>query len=128
MFAIYSPSFEIRGQSHKKEQKTESCAFLWLCPQIRVLLKYGREEQRVASGTLISGATVITMDEKLGDLAGVDLLVEDDRVAAIEPTGRLGRQGVEVVDAKNCIVIPGLVNTHMHTWQTALRRDRKSVV
>jgi cytosine/adenosine deaminase-related metal-dependent hydrolase len=61
------------------------------------------------------------MDEKLGDLAGVDLLVEDDRVAAIEPTGRLGRQGVEVVDAKNCIVIPGLVNTHMHTWQTALR-------
>src|SRR5262245_50078375 len=34
---------------------------------VRVLLKYGREEQPVASRTLISGATVITMDEKLGD-------------------------------------------------------------
>ena len=75
----------------------------------------------MASRTLISGATVITMDEKLGDLAGADLLVEDDRIAAIEPHGRLARQDVEVVDAKNCIIIPGLVNTHMHTWQTALR-------
>ena len=61
------------------------------------------------------------MDEKLGDLAGADLLVEDDRIAAIEPAGRIPKQGVEVVDAKSCIVIPGLVNTHMHTWQTALR-------
>jgi len=26
-----------------------------------------------------------------------------------------------VVDAAGCIVIPGLVNAHMHTWQTALR-------
>jgi cytosine/adenosine deaminase-related metal-dependent hydrolase len=61
------------------------------------------------------------MDEKLGDLAGADLLVEDDRIAAIEPAGRISKEGVEVVDAKNCIIIPGLINTHMHTWQTALR-------
>ena len=26
-----------------------------------------------------------------------------------------------MVDATGCIVIPGLVNAHMHTWQTALR-------
>ena len=26
-----------------------------------------------------------------------------------------------MVDAAGCIVIPGLVNAHMHTWQTALR-------
>jgi len=61
------------------------------------------------------------MDEKLGDIAGADLLVEDDRIAAVEPADRIPKQGVEVVDAKNCIIIPGLVNTHMHTWQTALR-------
>jgi cytosine/adenosine deaminase-related metal-dependent hydrolase len=75
----------------------------------------------VASRTLISGATIVTMDEKLGDLTGADLLVEDDRIAAIEPAGRIAVQGVEIVDAKNCIIIPGLVNTHLHTWQTALR-------
>ena len=75
----------------------------------------------MASRTLISGATVITMDEKLGDLAGADLLVEGDRISAIEPAGRIPRQDAEVIDAKNCIIIPGLVNTHMHTWQTALR-------
>jgi cytosine/adenosine deaminase-related metal-dependent hydrolase len=75
----------------------------------------------MASRILISGATVITMDEGLGDLAGADLLVEDDRIAAIEPVGRISKQGTEVVDAKNCIMIPGLVNTHLHTWQTAMR-------
>ena len=75
----------------------------------------------MASRILISGATVITMDEKLGDIAAADLLIEDDRIAAIEPAGRIAKDGVEVVDAKNCIIIPGLVNTHMHTWQTALR-------
>jgi cytosine/adenosine deaminase-related metal-dependent hydrolase len=75
----------------------------------------------VASRTLIAGATVITMDEKLGDLAGADVLVEGDRIAAIEPAGRLPGHDVEVVYAKNCIIIPGLVNTHIHTWQTALR-------
>jgi cytosine/adenosine deaminase-related metal-dependent hydrolase len=61
------------------------------------------------------------MDETLGDLSGADLLVEGDRIVAIEPAGRIGKQDLEVVDAKNCIIIPGLINTHMHTWQTALR-------
>jgi cytosine/adenosine deaminase-related metal-dependent hydrolase len=75
----------------------------------------------VASRTLITGATVITMDDKIGDLRGADLLVEDDRIAAIEPGGRINKQDAEVVDAKNGIIIPGLVNTHLHTWQTSLR-------
>jgi cytosine/adenosine deaminase-related metal-dependent hydrolase len=70
---------------------------------------------------LIAGATVITMDKKLGDIRSADVLIEGDRVAAIEPSGRINKQDAEIIDAKNCIVIPGLINTHMHTWQTALR-------
>lgn len=70
---------------------------------------------------LLTNATVITMDEKLGDLRSADLLIENDRIASIEPGGRIARQDAEIVDATNCIVIPGLINTHMHTWQTALR-------
>jgi cytosine/adenosine deaminase-related metal-dependent hydrolase len=69
--------------------------------------------------TLIRGATVITMDRQ-GDLPQADILVPDDRIAEIAPS-ITARDVVEVVNAEGCIVIPGLVNAHMHTWQTALR-------
>jgi cytosine/adenosine deaminase-related metal-dependent hydrolase len=69
--------------------------------------------------TLVRGATIITLDEALGDLACGDLLIEDDCIAAIAP--RIETDAAEVVDASGCIAIPGLVNAHMHTWQTALR-------
>jgi cytosine/adenosine deaminase-related metal-dependent hydrolase len=68
---------------------------------------------------LISGATVVTMDDRLGDLPRADILVEDDRIAAIAPTIAAG--DAEIVDATGRIAIPGLVNAHMHTWQTGLR-------
>ena len=71
-----------------------------------------------AARTLIRGATVITLDA-LGDLPRGDVLVTGDRITEIAPTIRA--DDAQVVDATGCIVIPGLVNAHMHTWQTALR-------
>lgn len=68
--------------------------------------------------TLIRGATVITMDAQ-GDLPRGDVLVTGDTITEIAPT--LHVDDANVVDATGCIVIPGLVNAHMHTWQTALR-------
>ena len=68
--------------------------------------------------TLIRGATVITMDTQ-GDLPVADILVTGDRIEQIAPG--LVVEGAQVVDASGCIAIPGLVNAHMHTWQTALR-------
>ena len=68
--------------------------------------------------TLLRGATLVTMDPQ-ADLPRGDLLVEGERIAAIAPG--LLVDDCEVVDATGCIVIPGLVNAHMHTWQTAFR-------
>jgi cytosine/adenosine deaminase-related metal-dependent hydrolase len=68
---------------------------------------------------LIRNATVITMDDAIGDLSGSDLLVEDGRIAAVRPGIEAG--DAEIVDGQDRIVIPGLINAHMHTWQTALR-------
>ncbi|HEY8709564.1 MAG TPA: amidohydrolase family protein, partial [Burkholderiaceae bacterium] len=70
------------------------------------------------SRILIRGATVLTMDAQ-GDLPQADILVTDDRITEIAPSLRV--DDAQVVDAAGCIVIPGLVNAHMHTWQTALR-------
>ncbi len=70
------------------------------------------------STTLIRGACVITLD-RLGDLPQADVLVRDGRIERIAP--QIDVQADEVVQAQGHIMIPGLVNAHLHTWQTALR-------
>jgi len=59
------------------------------------------------------------MDPAVGDLRRGDVLVEGDRIKAVAE--RIDSPGAEVIDASGCIVLPGLVNAHQHTWQTALR-------
>ena len=71
-----------------------------------------------AQRTLIQGATVITMDA-LGVLPRADILVTGDTITEIAP--QIAADDAERVDGSGCIVIPGLINAHMHTWQTALR-------
>jgi cytosine/adenosine deaminase-related metal-dependent hydrolase len=68
--------------------------------------------------TLIQGATVVTMDAQ-GVLPCADILVTDDVITEIAPA--IVADGAERVAASGFIVIPGLINAHMHTWQTALR-------
>ncbi|MBR0853245.1 amidohydrolase family protein [Bradyrhizobium liaoningense] len=71
--------------------------------------------------TLIRSATVISMDDAIGDLATCDVLVEGSRIADVRPSIDLGSGEAEIVDGTGRIVIPGLINAHMHTWQTGLR-------
>jgi cytosine/adenosine deaminase-related metal-dependent hydrolase len=73
----------------------------------------------VAGRLLIRGGVVLTGDDRLGDVADGDILVEDGRIVDV------GR-GIEVADAEfvnaaGCVVIPGFVDTHRHTWQSVLR-------
>jgi cytosine/adenosine deaminase-related metal-dependent hydrolase len=68
--------------------------------------------------TLIRGGTILTMDPDLGDLPRGDVLIEDGAIAAVQP---IISADAEVIDADGFIVIPGFVDTHRHTWQTALR-------
>jgi len=72
----------------------------------------------MAARTLIRGATVITLDRQ-GDLPEADILVSGEVIQEIAP--RIQADDAEVVSAAGCIVIPGLINAHLHTWQTALR-------
>jgi 5-methylthioadenosine/S-adenosylhomocysteine deaminase len=67
---------------------------------------------------LITGGHVITMDPVIGN-GRFNVLVENDRIVAVGP--EVQAHDAQKLDASGCIVIPGLVNAHMHTWQTALR-------
>ncbi len=71
------------------------------------------------SAKLIRGGIVVSMDPAVGDLPRGDVLVEGGRIK--EVATEIDAPGAEVVDAAGCIVLPGLVNAHQHTWQTALR-------
>ncbi|MEV4314920.1 amidohydrolase family protein [Actinocrispum sp. NPDC049592] len=69
--------------------------------------------------TLLRGGMVVSMDPVVGDLPQADVLIEDGRIAAVAAT--LDVAGAEIVDATGKIVMPGFVDTHRHTWQTAFR-------
>ena len=68
---------------------------------------------------LIRGGIVVSMDPAIGELRRGDVLVEGGLIKAVAE--RVDAPGAEVIDASGCIVLPGLVNAHQHTWQTALR-------
>lgn len=69
---------------------------------------------------LIRGGHVLTMDPAIADLEKGDVLVRDGRIvdvkAKIDPP-----PGAEIVDATDCIVMPGFVDTHTHLWEGAMR-------
>jgi 5-methylthioadenosine/S-adenosylhomocysteine deaminase len=69
--------------------------------------------------TLIRNALVISMVPGQVDPPQTDILIEADRIAAMAPD--LVANDAETIDATGRIIIPGLVNAHLHTWQTALR-------
>jgi cytosine/adenosine deaminase-related metal-dependent hydrolase len=73
--------------------------------------------------TLIKGATIVSMDPAIGDLPAGDILIDGERIKAVARSidPRDVSPGATVIDGAGRIVIPGLVNAHMHTWQTGLR-------
>ncbi|OJY24993.1 MAG: hypothetical protein BGO98_08255 [Myxococcales bacterium 68-20] len=68
---------------------------------------------------LLRGATVVTCDDELGDLPSADVLIEGGKIAAIGPG--LSVSDARVLELEGKLVMPGLVDTHRHTWQTPLR-------
>jgi cytosine/adenosine deaminase-related metal-dependent hydrolase len=72
------------------------------------------------SAVLLRGGTVLPMDASRSVLTGADVLVVDDRVAAVGPD-LVAPDGALVVDATDGIVMPGMIDTHRHMWQTAMR-------
>jgi cytosine/adenosine deaminase-related metal-dependent hydrolase len=69
---------------------------------------------------VLRGGTVLTMDARHTVLKGADVLVVGDRIAAVGP-GLAVPEGTIEIDASEGIVMPGMIDTHRHMWQTAMR-------
>src|SRR3954465_4629677 len=65
-------------------------------------------------------ATVLTIDPSLGMIERGDALVVDNRTAQVGRQLTAPDSAVES-DASGGILMPGMVDTHRHMWQTALR-------
>lgn len=72
---------------------------------------------------ILANALAITMNGARDVLADAAICVEADRIVDIgETAGLLSRHpGAEVFDCTGKIVIPGMVNTHTHLFQTLLK-------
>jgi len=66
---------------------------------------------------LIKQGLLVTMDAVDSVVRG-DLLIENDRITSIDA---MGRAADIVIDATDCVVIPGFIQTHIHLCQTLFR-------
>ena len=64
--------------------------------------------------------TILTMDDARRELNGHDILLRDGVIAGIGKNLSIPA-GAEIVDARNAVVTPGLVNTHHHLYQSLTR-------
>src|SRR6201985_3054325 len=65
-------------------------------------------------------ATVLTMDDAHTVLNNADVLVSGETIAAVGPNLEVP-EGTAEIDGAGGIVMPGMIDTHRHMWQTAMR-------
>src|SRR5215218_5086094 len=66
------------------------------------------------------GGTVLTMDDRKTVLKDADVLVVGERIEAVGQALDVPGGTLEV-EAAGGIVLPGMIDTHRHMWQTAMR-------
>jgi 5-methylthioadenosine/S-adenosylhomocysteine deaminase len=64
--------------------------------------------------------TVLTMNDVHDVLHEADVLIEGERIAGLGSELEVP-EGTYEIDASDGIVMPGMIDTHRHMWQTALR-------
>src|SRR5262245_16339972 len=68
---------------------------------------------------MIRNGFVMTMEPGAADIPDGTVHVRDGRIVAVG--AGVEAPGAETIDARGMIVLPGLVETHWHMWNTLLR-------
>ena len=64
---------------------------------------------------------LVTMDAQRREIRGGGVYVEGNAIVAVGTSGELPPTADEVIDLAGHVVVPGLVNTHHHMYQTLTR-------
>ncbi len=78
---------------------------------------------RTATTTLLKGATVVSMDPRR-TIARADVLVRGREIAQV---GDLAEPADEVIDLSGRVLLPGLIQTHVHLCQTLFRGEAEDL-
>ncbi len=79
----------------------------------------------MAPDIIIEGGTVMTMAEGREPLQDTSIFITDGKITSIQKTDHKGLQTVhrqvKKIDARDSIIMPGLINAHTHTAMTLFR-------
>ncbi len=76
----------------------------------------------MSNRTIIAGGALITLDGEYNDLPGGALLVLADRIAAVaRDVEEFAGIDAERIDAAGGFIMPGVIDSHRHTWMALLR-------
>src|SRR5258708_29574861 len=72
---------------------------------------------------LLKNARVLTMDEQMNQYEAGAVAVVGDRIFAVGPESEITQEyaGIETIDARGKLLMPGLVNAHTHVPMTLMR-------
>ena len=70
---------------------------------------------------LKSASILVTMDDNRREIPDGGMLVRDNVIEAVGPTAELTQEADKVIDLTGHILLPGLINTHHHLYQTLTR-------
>ncbi len=70
---------------------------------------------------VLTGAAIATVDAAGTEYDEGHVVVEGDRIVAVAPGDPEFDPSARIVDARGCLVTPGLVNTHHHLYQWLTR-------
>ena len=68
-----------------------------------------------------NAALIVTMDGKRREIPEGGIFVRDGWIEQVGPTDSLPKTADEVLDLRDHLVLPGLINTHHHLYQTLTR-------
>ena len=74
------------------------------------------------STLLIRNASIlVTMDDERREIPGGGLFVRDNVIELVGPSHELPSTADQIIDLSDHILLPGLINTHHHLYQTLTR-------
>jgi 5-methylthioadenosine/S-adenosylhomocysteine deaminase len=80
-----------------------------------------RKKNRIEADFIIQGGILVTMVEGQPPLEDATVIIKGDRITHIRQGSPSDLRYGEIIDASQCIVLPGLVNAHGHTAMTLFR-------
>ncbi|MEI2280019.1 amidohydrolase family protein [Paenibacillus polysaccharolyticus] len=73
------------------------------------------------TGYLLKNGCVLLMDARIGQYNWADVLIQDSLITAVQPNIEVSNADIEVIDASDMIIMPGLVDTHRHMWESLVK-------